>query len=139
MKKKAKKNIESFDKAFSVVKFEKKRPKIIKLKLEKSSKFSINYPYIALLFDSDIPKLQFGYSSYNLTIGPIITSFYSGTKFIYNIVSFVDKILKVNLLFDEEKIDEDSKELISYFSIKSKIPSTEPIPIYFTVPNSHLL
>ena len=31
LKKKAKKNIESFDKAFSVVKFEKKRPKIIKL------------------------------------------------------------------------------------------------------------
>lgn len=48
----------------------------------------------------------------------------------------MDKILTVNLLFDEEKIDEDSKELISYFSIKSKIPSTEPIPIYFTVPNS---
>lgn len=57
MKKKAKKNIESFDKAFSVVKFEKKRPKIIKLKLDKSSIFSINYPYIALLSDSDIPKL----------------------------------------------------------------------------------
>ena len=48
----------------------------------------------------------------------------------------MDKILIVNLLFDEEKIDEDSKELISYFSIKSKIPSTEPIPICFTVPKS---
>ena len=48
----------------------------------------------------------------------------------------MDKILTFNLLFDKEKIDEESKKLIPYFSIKSKIPSTEQIPIYFTVPNS---
>ena len=135
LKKKTKKNVESFNKSFSVEIFEKKRPKIKKLKINEESKFTINYPYIALWTDSDVPRLQFGYSSYNLTIGPILTSFYSGTKFIYNIVSFVDKNLSCKIIFDEDKIDEDSKMLIPYLSIKSKVPSSEPIPIIFTVPN----
>ena len=136
LKKKTKKNVETFNKSFSIDKFEKNRPKIKKLKITKDSdKFTINYPYIALLTDSEIPKLQFGYSSYNLTIGPIITSFYTGTKYTYNIVSFVDKILLCKIKFDEEKIDEDSKALIPYLSIKSKIPASEPIPIYFIVPS----
>ena len=69
-----------------------------------------------------------------MNISPIIDSFYSGAKFTYNIVLFVDKILEVKLLFDEEKLDEESKHLIPFFSIKSKIPSTEPIPISFIVP-----
>ena len=106
--------------------------KLEKLKIDKSSKFKINYPYIALLSDSDIQKLQFGYSSYNLTIGPIIASFYTGAKFTYNIVSFVDKVLSCKLIFNEEKIDEDLKNIISCFSIKEKVPPTEPIS--FTVP-----
>ena len=78
--------------------------------------------------------MEFGYSSYNLNIGPIICSLYSGTKFTYKIISFIDKILSVTLLFDGE-IDEDSKKLIPYFSIKNKIPSSEPINLYFTVPD----
>ena len=88
------------------------------LNIDKSNKFNINYPYIALLSDSDIPKLQFGYTSYNLNIGPIICSLYAGKKFVYNIISFVDKSLTAKLEFDEEKIDEDSKKLIPFFSIK---------------------
>ena len=106
-----------------------------KLTIEKSNKFDINYPYIALLPDSDIPKLQFCYTSYNLNIGPIICSLYAGKKFVYNIISFVDKSLTAKLEFDEEKIDEDSKKLIPFFSIKSIIDATEPIPLSFTVPN----
>lgn len=69
-----------------------------------------------------------------MNIGPIIASLYSGNKFTFNIVSFVDKILSIKLIFDEEKIDEDSKKIISCFSIKNKIPPTESIPISFTVP-----
>ena len=134
LKKKAKINMESFDDKFSLEVFEKKRPKQKKLKVEKPDKFSINYPYIALISDSDIYKLQFGYSSYKITIGPIIASFYSGTKYIYNIVSFVDKKLEVKIVFNEDIIDEEAKKLISCFSVKNKIPPNEPIPIIFTVP-----
>ena len=89
---------------------------------------------MTLLTDTEIPKLQFGYSSYNLTIGPIIASLYQGTKFTYNIISFVDKNLICKLIFDKEKIDEGSKKLIPLISIKSKVSPLEPISIYFKVP-----
>ena len=139
LKQKAKINLESFDESFSINIFEKNRPKIKELKINKTNKFTINYPYLALLKDTetDIQKLQFGYSSYNLTIGPIITSLYKGTKFTYNIISFVDKILTCKLIFDEDKIDKDSKTLIPFISIKQKIPSSEQIPITFTVPSEN--
>ena len=136
LKQKAKINLESFDNSFSIDILEKKKKKIKKLIIDKSCKFNINYPYIALLSDLTIPKLQFGYNSYILNIGPIITSFYSGAKFTYNIVSFVDKNLSAKLIFDKDKIDENSKELIDCFSIKSKINSNELISIYFKVPPS---
>ena len=137
LKQKARTNLESFDNSFSIVVFEKKRQRAKKLIIDdKLCKFNINYPYIALLSDLDIPKLQFGYNSYNLNIGPIITSFYSGAKYTYNIVSFVDKTLSAKLVFDKEKIDENSKELINCFSIKSKINSNELISIYFKFPSS---
>ena len=128
-------NIEKFESSFSLVKFGIKKSTIKELKIEKLNKFTINYPYIALLSDSKIQKLQFGYNLYELNIGPIITSFYTGTRFIYNIVSFVDKNLSANLIYDEEKMDEESKKLIPYFTIKQKIFSSEAIKISFTVPN----
>ena len=122
------------DKSFSIFNFEKKRPKEIKLKIDESNKFYINYPYVAILTDSDIPKLKFGYNSYILNIGPIITSFYFGTKFTYNIISFVDKPLSSKLIFDKENMDEESIKLIKYFSIKQKTLPNEYIQIYFDVP-----
>jgi len=128
-------NIEKFESSFSLVKFDIKRPTIKELKIEKLSKFTINYPYIALLSDSKIQKLQFGYNLYELNIGPIITSFYTGARFIYSIVSFVDKNLSAKLIYDEEKMDEETKKLIPYFTIKQKIFSSEEIKISFTVPN----
>ena len=42
--------------------------------------------------DSKIQKLQFVYNLYELSTGPIITSFYTGARFIYSIVSFDIKI-----------------------------------------------
>ena len=128
------KNIELFNDSFSTNIFEKKRPRTEELKIDKSKKFTINYPYLTLLTDIEIPKLKFGYSSYNLTIGPIIASLYQGTKFTYNIISFVDKNLNCKLIFDKEKIDEDSKKLIPLITIKSKVSPLEPISIYFKVP-----
>ena len=79
------------DKSFSIFNFEKKRSKEIKLKIDESNKFHINYLYVAILTDADIQKLKFGYNLYVLNIGPIITSFYFGRKFTYNIISFLDK------------------------------------------------
>jgi len=100
---KTKINIETFENSFSLARFENKKIKPIKLTIDKVEKFTINYPYIALLSDSKIQKLQFGYKLYELNIGPIITSFYSGTKFIYSIVSFVDKHLSAKLIYDEKR------------------------------------
>ena len=115
------------------------KKKIIKLQnISKSIKFSINCPYIALLSHIDEHKLQFGYKSYNLNIGPIIASLFTGEKFTFNIVSFVDKNLIAKLVFKKGKIDEESKELMDCFSIKSIIPSTDPISIYFKVPSSFI-
>ena len=127
-------DITSFDTSFSITKFDK-HIKDKKLTIKESNKLDINSPYISLSIDSDIPKLQFGYSCYNLTIGPIISSFYEGEKFVYNIISFVNKNLTCELIFEEEKMDDDSRKLIPYFSKKSQIPSTEPIPIIFNVPS----
>ena len=135
-KKEMEDNINSFDKSFSIAKFDNKSStKKLKLRIKDSNKLEINYPYISLSTDTDIPKLQFGYSCYNLTIGPIINSFYAGEKYVFNIISFVDRNLTCELIFEEEKIDNDSKILIPYFLKKSQILSKEPIPIVFTVPS----
>ena len=135
-KKEIKKNAESFDDSFSLFRFENKRPKIIDLKIDKSKSFQINYSYVALLLDSGKEKLQFGHSDYNLKIGPIITCFYSGTKLNYNIVSFVNDVLLVKLIFNKEELDDDSIMLIQSFNIKPEFAPTEPISIIFTVPES---
>ena len=134
-KKTIKINIVPFDESFSIKKFEKNRLKRKKLKIDKFRKFIIDYPYLTLLTDIDIPKLKFGYSSYNLTIGPIITSLYKGQKFIYRINSFVNKILSCKIIFDQENIDENSKKIIPFISVKDEIPCLEPISIIFTVPS----
>ena len=126
-------NSKLFDDSFSLLKFEEKRPKIIDLDIKKFNEVQINYPYIALLSDSGKEKLLFGHNDYKLNIGPAITSLYSGSKFNYNIISFVNNNLLAKLDFKE---DNDSKELKDYFSIKDKIPPTEPISVIFTVPKN---
>lgn len=126
-------NSKLFDDSFSLLKFEEKRPKIIDLDIKKFNEVQINYPYIALLSDSGKEKLLFGHNDYKLNIGPAITSLYSGSKFNYNIISFVNNNLLPKLDFKE---DNDSKELKDYFSIKDKIPPTEPISVIFTVPKN---
>ncbi len=133
-KKSLKNSKKAMDKSFSIYKFEKNRPSLINLKIDKTNiKYNINTPFVSL---SNSQTLQFGCNQYILDIGPIITSFYSGSKFTYKIISLIDKPLYANLIFNKENLDQISMNLTSCFSIKQKTLPEEFLQIYFTIPQS---
>ena len=96
------------------------------------SKKSLNSPYITL--SSDNKTIEVPFQSFDFDLGNIIPSLYGNSIYSINIISFINKKLKTEIIKDSI----DNKEYQDLFLITNNIDSTTPIIIKFIIPDKKI-